>query len=337
MIMKVLFIWKAEEALEQHLRSELQSTGLELIFPQEASESYYLEVADEIDVIVGWNPTRALLEKCQQVKLLINPGAGVQHLKKHLPYLQERGIVLVNGHGNAYFTAQHMMALLLASTNKLIPHHQGMLAGKWRLGDALGKSTPLRDRHVGLLGYGHINKWVHKFLDAFGPKVSILRKNKGKTELAVLRPIERLYDLTELSEFLGAIDVLLIAIPLTELTRDLIDEKAFALLGKEALVINVGRGPIINEEALYKALLEHTIAWAAIDVWYNYSPEEDEEGKKRPHKFPLHQLDNIVLSPHRAGSPLDHPCRWEDVIENLKRFAAKDKPYLNVVNLEEAY
>ncbi len=76
---------------------------------------------------------------------------------------------------------------------------------------------------------------------------------------------------------------------------------------------------------------------AAIDVWYNYKPEKDKNGLQYPYKHPFHELDNVVLSPHRAASPFADLSRWEDVVENLNQIAENRVPFKNVVDLDLGY
>lgn len=145
------------------------------------------------------------------------------------------------------------------------------------------------------------------------------------------------YRFDDLHRFLKSIDTLIIAVPLTSKTRGLIGERELELLGCDGLLVNVARGAVVDEESLYVALKDKIIAGAAIDVWYEYRPEPDDKGRKYPAKLPFYELDNIVLSPHRAASPFDDLQRWDDVIENIKRFADGRTDFLNVMNLEREY
>ena len=117
----------------------------------------------------------------------------------------------------------------------------------------------------------------------------------------------------------------------------MIKKKELELLGKNGLIINVARGDILDEECLYNSLKEGVIKGAAIDVWYDYSPKGDEEGKKYPFHFPFHMLDNVILSPHRGYSPFSDLLRWDEVIENITRMAQGQTEFINVINLEEEY
>ena len=334
----VLCIWQPNERLKQYLEEGLADyPQVKLTIPPDLDHETLLKLAPKADVIMGWRPTKELLETAKRAKLFINPGAGVQHL---IPIFKEvtadRELALVNGHGNAYFTAQHVVAILLALMNKVILHHNWMVEGYWRRGDSFATSIPLRGRKIGLLGYGAVNRLVHKFLAGFDIEFSVLRRDWDKQHDSLPTSVTK-YTFDELSQFLAKIDILIVAVPLTSKTEGLIKEKELELLGKEGLLVNIGRGPIIDEKSLYSALKKEKITGAAIDVWYNYQPEEDVDGKKYPTNCPFHELDNVILSPHRGASPMSDLKRWDEQIENIIRFANDRKDFINVVNLDEGY
>ncbi|MBD3408137.1 MAG: hypothetical protein GF411_18595 [Candidatus Lokiarchaeota archaeon] len=333
----VLFIWEVPEKLQDYLRKGLENVdNLKLIFPDKHSEEEFLRHAPNADIIVGWRPSDDLLDAAEKLKLHINPGAGVQHLIEQFQRVnQTREIILVNGHGNSYFTAQHAVALLLALSNRIILHHNWMTEGLWRRGDTHAKSIPIRFRKIGLLGYGAVNSKVHKFLAGFNVDFHILKRCWDD---AVQMPTEATkYVPDEFESFLKEIDTLIIAVPQTEETASLIGSKELELLGKESLLVNMARGSVIVEKELYQALLHGKIAGAAIDVWYDYKPEPDEKGKKYPYHYPFHELDNVVLSPHRGASPMDDLLRWNEVIENILRFCRGENVFLNMVDLQRGY
>jgi phosphoglycerate dehydrogenase-like enzyme len=128
-----------------------------------------------------------------------------------------------------------------------------------------------------------------------------------------------------------------VAVPQTPDTLGLIGQKELVLLGSDGLIVNIARGPVIDEEALYNVLAKKLIAGAAIDVWYEYRPEPDDENRLYPFHHPFHELDNIVLSPHRGASPMDDLERWNEVIENITRYAQGRTDFLNIVDLERGY
>ncbi|TXT55314.1 MAG: Glyoxylate reductase [Candidatus Thorarchaeota archaeon] len=333
----VLFIWDVPTRLKKYLESGLEQVeNVTLIFPDEASEKEFINYAPDADIIVGWRPSDDLLEAAQKMKLYINPGAGVQHLLDQFRRVSKtRDIILVNGHGNSYFTAQHAVALLLALSNKIIPHDRWMREGLWRRGDSHAKSIPIRFRKIGLLGYGTVNNKVHRFLSGFNVEFHVLKRSWDKSLNTPTKIFK--YTQNQLHEFLREIDTLIIAIPQTKETEALIAKQELALLSKEGLLVNMARGSVIVQKDLYEALSNQEIAGAAIDVWYEYRPEPDEQDRKYPYEYPFHELDNVVLSPHRGASPMDDLLRWNEVIENISRFARGKNEFLNMVDLERGY
>ena len=333
----VLFIWEVRDELQKYLQDGLKDVeNLHLIFLKDTTEENLLKYAPEAHIVIGWRPTREFLDKAINMRLFINPGVGIQHhIDTFRELTQSRDITLINGHGNTYFTAQHAVALLLAITNKIIPHHEWMKEGLWRRGDSYAKSTPVRDRKIGLLGYGAVNQKVHKFLAGFDVEFLVLKRTwNGDEEFPT--PVKKFFS-EELDEFLKETDMLMIAVPQTEKTIGMIGERELRLLGSDSFLVNISRGIVVDEEALYNALKENVIAGAGIDVWYEYQPEPDVDNRKYPTKFPFHELENVVLSPHRGASPMDDLKRWNEVIENITRFASGRHDFINVVQLDRAY
>lgn len=337
----VLFLWQVNPELQAYLKQGLQVfPDINLIFLDDPNEDHLLKHAPQAHVMVGWRHKKTLLLAAENLVLAINPGAGVQHLIELFREInQTRSILLANGHGNSYFTAQHTVALLLALTNKIVSHHNWMVDRQWRKGDDDAISIPLRSRKVGFLGYGAVNQKVHRFLSGFEVEFSILHRQPfHNSDLAQSeRGAISFYTPAQLDLFLEDIEILIIGIPQTSQTVDMIKLPQLERLGKEGLLVNISRGIVINEEDLYIALREKIIAGAALDVWYNYRPDADDDGKKFPASYPFYELDNVVLSPHRAASPFNDLRRWDEVIENIKRIHQHTPPYLNIVDLEHEY
>jgi len=334
----VLFTWEVNDRLKTYLKQQLDNIPkLELLFPEEVSEEALLKLAPKADIMVGWRVPDQVKLAATKMQLYINPGVGIKH---HIEFFrklnQTREVLLINGHGNSYFTAQHVVAMLLALMNKIIPHHNWMKLGLWRKRDANAASLPLRYRRIGLLGYGAINKKVHRFLQGFDVKFSILRRHWPEKEEKMPTPAKK-YLPDKLQSFLEEVDILIVAVPETNHTIGMIRQDELRSLGAKGLVVNVSRGSVIDETSLFHALQEKKIAGAAIDVWYNYTPNPDTQGRKFPYNLPFHALENVVLSPHRAASPFDDLERWNEVIENILRFNRGERAFLNVVDLEREY
>ncbi|MCC7478884.1 hypothetical protein IT575_10545 [bacterium] len=304
------------------------------------------------DVILGPKVTPEQLMQCQRLQLWINPWAGVQQIVGSFQQVradweaaQGRPLLLANSHGNAYQTAQHGAALTLALCNQLARHDSAMRRGEWRLWKDDWPSTPLRGRTLGLLGYGHLGQHIHRFLSGFELDfIALKREWRVETadagDTAGLRPLSRRYDSAELLQFCSASDIIVCTLPATPATEGLIGEAQLAALGPQGLLVNLGRGSVLQEAALYHALREGTIAGAAIDVWYNYRPEADAQDRLYPYDaqaHPFHELPNLLLSPHRAASPLEEPSRWDDVVENLRRACQGRRDFLSLVDIAAGY
>ena len=340
----VLFVIDAPEELRAHLARQLADVPeLALTFADPPEEARFLELAPAADVLVGWRVSAEVLAAAGRLKQYIFGGVGAQTVLKLIAAenarRRERGgpeITLIKSTANTYATAQHAMALFLALTNKIVPHHNWLAKGLWRRGDDYAQSVTLRGRRIGLLGYGDVNQKVHRFLAGFDVEFAALTRTV-RGFAGAPTPVAG-YTVDQLDAFLDAVDVLFVGVPLTSRTTGLIRREHLRRLGPDGLIVNVGRGAVIDEAGLYAALHAGEIAGAALDVWYEYRPEPDDAGRRYPYapEHPFHELANVVLSPHRAASPVFALTRWNEVADYLRRFAAGDPP-LNVVDIAREY
>jgi len=336
--MKCVFTWQPALPLKEYLLENV-SPQLEIEFiDHKAAEADIIEKAKEATVLVGWLLSKKILEAAEKLKYILYPGAGVQHISKEvIDCINSRAIIFTNSHSNSFATAQHACALTFALGNQIITNHQLLKDCQWRTGDKEAKSISLRNKKIGLLGFGAIGQQIYKMMKGFEVRFLVYKNSHQIAEKyqndCQLFSAEK----DHLNDFLQQTDILICSLPQTNQTKNLINETNISYLKKEALLINVGRGDVINETALYLALKEKRLAGAAIDVWYDYKPTPNEAGQKYPFKEPFHELKNIVLSPHRAASPMDDPFRFEDLLYNLNE-AVKTKPsFKNVINFEVGY
>ncbi len=179
----------------------------------------------------------------------------------------------------------------------------------------------VRGATLGIIGYGHIGHEVAVRARAFGMKVVGIRRSLPPCppELEWLGTMARLDDLLAVSDFV------LVACDLNAETRGLIDAGRLAQMKPTGVIINVARGKIIDEAALYEALKERRIGGAVIDVWYNYN----EPGKPEvwPSNHPFQELDNVICSAHECGWTEEQiGRRWDFVAENLARVMRGEPP-----------
>jgi phosphoglycerate dehydrogenase-like enzyme len=179
----------------------------------------------------------------------------------------------------------------------------------------------------------HALVWGH---GAVGSRVAEVCRALGMAVTAVARePRPSLHGAQELERLLPATDALFVCVPLTEETRGRIGGRELALLRERAVLVNVARGPIIEETALYDALSSGRLFAAGLDVWWRYP--ESGESICTPSKFPFHELDNVVMSPHRGGHVEDtEPLRMRALGE-LLRAQAEGLPLPHAVDVERGY
>ena len=147
---------------------------------------------------------------------------------------------------------------------------------------------------------------------AFGMRVVAANRTAGDAP----PPLEALYELGQLDTLLRESDYVVVTLPTAPETRGLINAAKFALMKSDGVIVNVGRAPVIAEEALYNALAEKQIGGAFIDVWYGYPTPEDPE--RKPSRYPIWELDNVIMTPHCSSrSNESRERRWLTVPRTL--------------------
>jgi len=201
-------------------------------------------------------------------------------------------------------------------------------AGSWVASPTLGGGSPhgeVLGRTIGIIGYGRIGHEVA--VRATGLKCRVLAANRSP--VADPAPAETVYPLADLDRMLPLCDTVLIACALAPETAGLIDARRLALMKPGALLINVARARIVDEDALYAALKDRHLGGAALDVWWQYPTEAEPE--RRPSRRPFHELPNVLMTPHSSSSSdATADRRWSVVATNLDRFA-HGEPLENIV------
>jgi phosphoglycerate dehydrogenase-like enzyme len=202
---------------------------------------------------------------------------------------------------------------------------QSLRRGDWRYwaGTPGSVRTELGAQTVGLLGFGRIGKAIAERARAFGMGVTAANRSP------VPPTVDRAFGLDQLPAFMGSADAIVVSLPLADDTRSLVDAAALAAMRPDAVIVNVGRGPVIDERALYEALKAKRIAGAIIDTWYRYPRADDPS--PLPSTQPFNTLDNVVMTPHMSGWTEGTIARRQTVIAaNIDNLAAS-RPLANVV------
>lgn len=324
--MRIVFTWNVPPPVRALFRARLASD--ELVFPEDGYEAPDL-IADA-DVAIGWRVTPEQLAAARALRLFQTPAAGADHL---VPVLRTAAHVpLCNSHGNARTVAETALALILAQAKQVPYHDREMRAGRWRVWEEDRPSLILEGRTVGLIGFGAVNRRLAELVRGLGMRCRAVRRGGAGTEPV----LDWVGAPAELPRLLSESDVAVVAAPLTPETRGLLGRAQLSAARPGSILVNVARGELLDEDALWEALTNGPLGGAAIDVWYEYHPAPDAEGRRYPYRRPFHTLPNVTLSPHRGASPLDDVTRWEDVLENVRR-AGRGEPLRNRVELERGY
>ena len=327
MTLKVFHYSEAEQGSPETLASRL-ADGIELSYGEEPPETA------DYEVLIAAFPDRALLEASPRLRALIIPFAGLprptQELLRQYPHLSVH-----NTPYNAVPTAETALALMLASAKFIAKGDRELRRNDWTLRYSVRPQLLLQGRTVLILGYGRIGRHMAPVCKALGMDVIGLRRT--------LRPEDReegfatVHEVGDLHALLPKAQVLLITLPETPETVGLIGKEELALLPGDAVLVNVGRGAVVDEEALYTALAEERIAAAGLDVWYAYPRAEEERKATAPSRYPFGELDNVVLSPHRAGwLGREDESRMVALADMLNAVAAGG-PIPNQVDVELGY
>ena len=258
--------------------------------------------------------TRAAVKAAKKLKLIQQPSVGYNHID--INACKEFGIPVANTPGaNDIGVAEHTIMLALASLKNLPYYNAGTHRGKWLFTEAQRTGIfELNAKIYGLLGMGHTARAVAERLIPFGVKLLYydivrLSAEDEKKYHAAYTPME---------EILKTADVVSLHLPLTVETTKIIDAAKLALMKSTAVLINVGRGALVDEEALAEALRDKKIAFAAVDVFTEEPP---------PANHPLFGLENVILTPHLAGSTRESGMRMINMsLDNLGRVMKGEKP-----------
>lgn len=217
--------------------------------------------------------------------------------------------------------AEHVFALALAFTRNIPSFARRQREHSWGPRSEVSlELTDWKNKRLTVYGLGSIGETIARRGVAFGMDAYGIKRDPDDYQGCL--DADRVYPPTELHEVLTETDLLVVVVPLTEETRGSIDSAAFEVLPDSALLVNVARGPVVNEEALLDALRDDAISGAGLDVFAT---------EPLPDESPLWDRDDVLLTPHVGGRSDTFPRRFSDLfLENYDRWNA-DEPLVNQV------
>lgn len=278
------------------------------------------ELTDADGVVLrGFSMNKKHISQISNLKFIQRWGAGYDTVD--IEAAGKRGIYVSNLPGmNAYAVSEMVITQILAIYKNLINHHISLSSGIWTRDSYNERTYTLKNKIVGLIGFGSIGRQVCQKVKSFGAQVQyndIRRLDASEEERLQIK-------YAEFEELLRTSDIISIHVPLTNNNKNLISKESFSLMKRTAVVINTSRGGIINEEDLYDALINNRILGAGLDCFAVEPIEPDN---------PLFKLDNVVLTPHVGGASADLADEMiPHVVDNILRLRNNEE-LMYVVNL----
>lgn len=264
---------------------------------------------------------REVLRQADDLKLICVAATGTD--KIDLQAARELGIQVSNVVGYATpVVVQHVFALLLALTTRLIPYHQEVRSGAWQAqGNFCLLNHPISElsgKVLGIVGYGELGRGVARLAECFGMQVLVAQRPGSERSQSGRLP---------LPEVLAQVDALSLHIPLADNTRNLLGRKELAMLKPGAFLINTSRGGIVDEQALADSLRSGHLGGAGMDVLSQEPPAHD-------NPLLAGDIPNLILTPHTAWASVESRQRLlDEIAHNIRAFYTGGSR--NCVNCEE--
>jgi phosphoglycerate dehydrogenase-like enzyme len=314
---------KALEVLHEKINTGIQlSVGLEI------------PTQPDFQVLINGTPKMEHLNSSPNLNSLVIPYAGVPQSTRAIladfPQLK-----VYNLHHNAAPTAEMAIAVLMAAAKFLVPIDREFRENNWTPRYETNPSLLLEGKTVLILGFGHIGQRVGLVCQAMGMEVIGVRKNPDAHLVSGLRA--EVHTIDQLDQLLHRAMFLIITLPITADTDGLIGAEQLSLMVPGGILVNVGRGRIVDQTALYRALTDGTLSAAGLDVWYNYPDTPEERSSTPPADHPFHELENIVMSPHRGGGSRDTEMLRMHHLAELLNALHNGSPSPNQVDISAGY
>ena len=318
-----LQLYVAPESFAQRLRAEFPQMEIVRLTNYAGIET---KIADA-DVLFTQSLTAEQFLSAKKLRWIHSPAAAV-HLFMY-PELINSDVILTNARDvHAPVVAEQVMAMMFAIARRIPESVRFQLKHVWAQGifwDEGLSPTELGGATLGLVGLGSIGGNVASRASAMGMKVIAVREHAGRPKP---EHVDEVLPTSQLDKLLSRSDYVVLSPPVTPATRGMIGRAQLAAMKKDGYLINVGRGPLVDEAALIEALREHRIAGAALDVF-------DQE--PLPPDSPLWDLENLLILPHTGGMTNKMWARHYAVFaENLRRFLSH-QPLLAVVDKKLGY
>jgi len=321
---KALFLGGVAASTAAGITSRLPAV-LEVEILDDPIDRARLPAAAADAVIIVSNHWFADYPPAPKVRLVQSVATGVELIDlAALP----KGVAVCNAFGHETAIAEYVLMVMLAWQHRLFEiagefRERGSWRSSWvRNGAPHGE---LWGSTLGIVGFGRVGREVARRAAAFGCRILAANRTARNAGPGV----ERIYPLTELDRMLPECDTVALCTALGPETTGLIDARRLALMKPTAFLVNIARGQVIDEDAIYAALRDQTIGGAALDVWWQYPNAAEPAQRGSRHKF--HELPNVIVTPHNSGWTAGMVGRrWGEIAANIGHFV-RGEALINIV------
>ncbi len=299
------YFLRANEAVYGVIRSALPE-DMELVTLRGKNPQEEVDSIRDLDFVIAVKVTEEMIRAAQKLRLIQLPGVGYDQVNleaaagKKIP-------VAVSAIGSSEAVAEHAMLLMLAVSRRLVEMAGSLRDGKWWMWERRTSCYGLFGKMLGIIGMGRIGQEVAARATAFGMSVQYYD---------VVR-VEG-YRFCPLDDLLGTSDIVTLHCPSNAGTIGLLDRSRIALMKPRAMLINTARGGLVDEAALYEALVAGRLAGAGLDVFAKEPPDAAD---------PLLHMDQVVATPHVSSGTLDSlQIKARFYAENIRRVLAGEQP-----------
>lgn len=308
----------------------LVGASYEMVEPDTYDEEGICKVCADADVLLGPFITERILDTAKNLKLIQVPWTGMDTFNFNA--MKGINIPVCNTHSNAVPVAELGVALVLDLLKKVSYHDRKMRMGDWnREQYPLNlQSRLVSKQRVCMLGCGNIGYRIAKLLYAFGATIVAVDDYREKDSI-----LEKVYRNNEIAIALRKTDIAICTLPLTDITKKIINQDILMSAKDGMLLVNMSRAEVMDEDAVFQALQSQRLGGFAADVWWNSPKRGESESYPSAHNE-FWKMDNVILSPHRAGFVEDCLPHLDEAILNIANLI-QGKDLINIVDITRHY
>jgi glycerate dehydrogenase len=316
--MKLLILAKVPDDMKEVARKMAESIGMQAIFEEDGND--WSDVEALLSFIPKLRTMNSYISNLPKLKLIQTLSAGVDLLDFN--QIPDNITVCSNAGAFALPVAEHAVSMAMALSKNLLSNHMKMKNGVF---DQRSPSIKLEGKMAGVLGYGGIGREIGRLCRGIGMELQVISRKPVSENVSFSG------NLDSLDRVLQSSDFVFISLPLNRYTKNLITSDKLKKMKKDAILVNVARAAIINEQDLYNHLRENPEFKAGIDVWW----QEPITTGEYEMKYPFLDLPNVIGSPHNSGIVPDIDINaFMSALKNVELWMKTGKPH-NVVRRED--